>query len=54
MKEIRNPDNRLVFCLDEKTNTFERLEKGWVTRIRLLPGGESKITHYKNQLVYKI
>jgi hypothetical protein len=33
MKEIRNPDRRLICCLDERAGTVEILEKGWLTRI---------------------
>lgn len=47
MKEIRNPDNRLVYCVDEEAKAIERLEKGWITRIEFKYDGTVKVTHQK-------
>ena len=47
MSEIRNPENRLVYCIDEKAQAVERLEKGWITRIEFKPDGTVEITHHK-------
>lgn len=51
MKEIRNPENRLIFCFDEKTGVIEILEKSWITQVKLLPTGKIKINHQKKQLI---
>jgi hypothetical protein len=47
MSEIRNPDNRFVYSIDAKTKTVERLEKGWITRVKFKGDGTVKVTHYK-------
>jgi len=47
MREIRNPENRLMYCVDEKAKAVERLEKGWITRIEFKPDGTFEITHRK-------
>jgi len=47
MKEIRNPDNRLVYCIDEESKAIERLEKGWITRIEFKSDGTYEVMHYK-------
>lgn len=47
MREIRNPENRLVYCIDEKTKVVERLEKGWITKIEFKADGTVEITHHK-------
>ncbi|MDR3093691.1 MAG: hypothetical protein LBU62_03475 [Bacteroidales bacterium] len=47
MSEVRNPDNRFVFSVDEKKRVVERLEKGWITRIEFKQDGTVDIQHYK-------
>jgi len=47
MREIRNPENRLMYCVDEKSKAVERLEKGWITPIEFKPDGTFEITHRK-------
>ena len=47
ISEVRNPDNRLVFNVDEKNRVVERLEKGWITRIEFKKDGTVDIRHYK-------
>lgn len=47
MSEIRNPDNRFVFSIDEKNKVVERLEKEWITRIEFKSDGTVDVKHYK-------
>lgn len=49
MHEVRNPENRLVYCVDEKARIVERLEKGWLTRIEFNSDQTVKITHIEYQ-----
>lgn len=49
MHEVRNPENRLVYCVDEKARIVERLEKGWLTRIEFNSDQTAKITHIEYQ-----
>ena len=45
--EVRNPDNRLVFSIDQLNRVVERLEKGWITRIEFKDDGTVDIQHYR-------
>jgi len=47
VSEVRNPDNRFVFSVDEKNKVVERLEKGWITRIEFKEDGTVNIKHYR-------
>jgi hypothetical protein len=47
MSEVRNPEKRLVFTVDEKNRTVEHREKGWITRIEFSPDGKTKVRHIK-------
>lgn len=51
MKEIRNPENRLVCRVNEDTGNIEILEKGWVTSIRIKPGIKVEISHRQKDAV---
>jgi len=46
MKDIRNPDGRLICRIDDNSSTIEILEKGWVTLIQL-KGDGFYINHYR-------
>ncbi|MBR0577229.1 hypothetical protein KCG48_12975 [Proteiniclasticum sp. BAD-10] len=50
MNEVRNPENRLVYCVDENAKAVERLEKGWITRIEFKSDGTLEITHRKKSV----
>lgn len=47
LKEIRNPDDRLVCRVDEHSGNIEILAKGWLTQIVRKPDGTVEITHHK-------
>lgn len=49
MKEVRNPDGRLVCCIDEITGKIEILEKGWITVIQYTRDGAFKVRHLNVQ-----
>ena len=49
MKEVRNPENRLICRFNEVTGAIEILEKGWVTYIFLKPDMAIEIFHRQKE-----
>lgn len=47
MKEVRNPDGRLVCCINEIIGRIEILEKGWITVIQYNHDGNMDIMHFR-------
>jgi|GEM_PF-4773788 len=45
-EEIRNPDKKLVCCIDEATGRVEILLKNWMTVIQFNHDGTKEISHY--------
>ncbi len=52
MKEIRNPDGRLVCRINETTGSIEILEKNWITLIDPNKNSLISISHFSKSNYY--